>query len=247
MTVEYITEDKYRVEVDNHSLEITHSFLKKPKRNNFLNRWLLKFRDAKFATNASLFGYFAPLVLSFLASAVFQNIGFAVLGITMIFAIPLLGVVLRDTFRPFLQQEKIKSRILFFNLPKINKLSNKNQAVQKYVDSLSFDKKKELFNKISMLSNLEDKEKEFRDIGSLLDNDSVFQQDISDKQKVLKEKKEHIRKYFDEFEEKVVMNSVDDAFLSAMTSFAQLMEEDDDSNKIVEEVVVKAEKERLVR
>lgn len=247
MAAEYITEDEYRAEVDDYSLEITHSFLKKPKRNNFLNRWLLKFGDAKFATNASLFGYFAPLVLSFLASAVFQNIGFAVLGTTMIFAIPLLGVLLRDTFRPFLQQEEIKSNIFFSNLPKINKLSNKKQAVQKYVDSLSFDKKKELFNKISMLSNLEDKEKEFRDIGSLLDNDSVFQQDISEKQKVLNKKKAHIRKYFDEFEEKVVMNSVDDAFLSVMASFAELVGEDDDSNIIAEEVVVKTEKERLMR
>lgn len=43
------------------------------------------------------------------------------------------------------------------------------------------------------------------------------------------------------------MNSADDAFLSAMTSFAELVGEDDDSNKIVEEVVVKTEKERLVR
>lgn len=47
--------------------------------------------------------------------------------------------------------------------------------------------------------------------------------------------------------EKVVMNSVDGVFLSAMTSFAQLGGEDDDSNKIVEEVVVKTEKERLLR
>lgn len=247
MAAEYITEDEYRAEVDDRSLEITHSFLKKPKRNNFLNRWLMKFGDAKFATNASLFGYFSPLVLSFLAAVVLQNVIFVALGIGMIFVGLFLGILLRDIFKPFLQREKINSKIFFFNLPKINKLSNKKQAVQEYVDSLSFDERKELFNKISMLSKLEDKEKEFKDIGSLLDNDSVFHQDISEKQKVLNKKKAHIRKYFDEFEEKVVINSVDDAFLSTMASFAELVGEDDDSNKIAEEVVLKTEKERLVR
>ena len=40
---------------------------------------------------------------------------------------------------------------------------------------------------------------------------------------------------------------MDDAFLSTMASFAELVGEDDDSNKIAEEDVLKTEKERLVR
>ena len=85
-----------------------------------------------------------------------------------------------------------------------------------------------------MFSELNDKNKEFDGLLDLMENDSVLRKDILQQKKALEESQAQIRKYLDDFEKNVVSDAADETFLSTMTAFAQLMEEQ--KEMMIEEV-----------
>lgn len=233
MTTEKFEEDTYEVEITEFNMKV-----KRFSSPNVKDTWFNKFlkRIAKpnsivaFLFCSILFGY--PIV-SIILLATFMNIPTLIM---LISSFPF--VFCMNGFVSY-AEEKTKqttdiAQVSLSKLSKINKLVNKKEAIEKYFTNLPPQKQKMLFKNVKMFSELNDKNKEFDGLLDLMENDSVLRKDILQQKKALEESQAQIRKYLDDFEKNVVSDAADETFLSTMTAFAQLMEEQ--KEMMIEEV-----------
>lgn len=224
MTAEKFEENTYEVEITEFNMNVKHLYSPGLK-NSWFNRLLKKIAKPD-STTIFLFclilvGY--PMVSTALV-LIFMNIPTFIMMISS-FPYVFCMVGLANYVEEKTKQTTDIAQVSLSKLTKINKLMNKKEAIEKYFTNLSPQKQKMLFKNVKMFSELNDKNKEFDGLLDLMENDSVLRKDILQQKKALEESQAQIRKYLDDFEKNVVSDAADDTFLSTMTAFAQLMEE----------------------
>lgn len=233
MTAKKFEEDTYEVEITEFNMNVKH-FSSLNVKNIWFNRLLKKIAKPDptviFLFCLIFFGY--PIV-SGLLLIIFMNIPTLIM---LMFSYPLVfGII------GFIHYAEGKSKktvdiaqVSLSKLSKINKLTNKKEAIEKYFTNLPPQKQKMLFKNVKMFSELNDKNKEFDGLLDLMESDSVLRTDVLQQKKTLEESQVQICKYLDDFEKNVISDAADETFLSTMASFAQLMEEQ--KEMMIEEV-----------
>lgn len=230
MNIEKIEEDTYKIEISDQYMKVRHFSLPGVK-NTLFNRFLRNLQKpnsaAAFVFILVFLGYPAVSILLLLS---FMTVPFFFM---LMASVPLMlslaeiykysGGKFKGTFET--------AQVPLFRLPKISKLSNKHKAVEKYFNSLSPQKQESLFKNVKMFSELNKKDIEFDNLATLMEDNSVLRKDIVEQKRVLEKSQERIREYLNDFEQKVVSNSADDAFLATMAAFTQLVSEEEEMLK----------------
>lgn len=239
----------YTVDVNDFGIEITHYSDKpeQPYKNNFINR-LLK-RVSKIPSEVlgagTVIAAFIVLFSSFYLVMASENLAPLAVAIVLVVPIGLGGSLLNGGVKDKFEKVVRESKINWLDLPKINKLSNKRKAVEEYFKKLP-DEEIRIFEKnIEMLSKLTNKHQELGKLDSLMEENTVFKEDITKKKKIITDKTKIISEYLDDFEKKVMSGAVDEEFLSVMAAFDEFMTEEDSSFD-KEEVLVETDRRASV-
>lgn len=220
----------YTVDVNDFGIEIIH-YSEQPYKNGLINR-LLK-RVSKIPSAVVVVGtfiaVFSALFSSFYLAVVSDTLASPGVVVALVLPIVLGGNFLDTGVKGKFKKVVRESKINWLDLPKINKLSNKRKAVGEYFKKLS-DEEIRIFEKnIEMLSKLTNKHEELGKLDSLMEDDTVFKEDITKKKKIIADKTKIISEYLDDFEKKVISGAVDEEFLSVMAAFDEFMTEEDSS------------------